>query len=86
MNDTSTLLDYSQVTRHDAQPFFKAGDYHTVKWIYRKAGDTYTGSALLNNKDFNIDGAENTYVIAGTTGSGIAGTTFYQLQAQLMKP
>ena len=85
-NQRATLIDYSESTRYQVQPFFKAGDYHTVKWIHRKTGKTYSSAALLEQKDKDITGADNQYVVSGSTTSGIAGSTFYQMQAQLIKP
>ena len=82
-SNTATLIDYSESIKYEVQPFFKAGDYKTIKWIHRKSGHQYSGAAFLEQKDYGVE-EDNTHVILGATTSGIAGSTFYQIQAQLM--
>ena len=79
------LINYQSSMKYGVQPFYKAGSTDPLKWVHRKEGEHYTAAALLYAKDLDIDKDKNV-VVAGSGGSGIAGTTFYQLQAQLIKP
>jgi len=79
------LIDYQVSKKYQIQPFYKAGSCDPLKWVHRKEGETYSSAALLYDKDLKFSESSE-YVISGATGSGIAGTTFYQVQAQLLKP
>ncbi len=84
-NTTAHLINYQSSERYQNQPFFGAGSKYALKWVNRKEGQAISSAALLYEKDLDIDNSSS-YAIAGAGGSGIAGTTFYQLQAQLIKP
>ena len=85
--DSNAVLDYSQVTRYDTQPFFKAGDYRTVTWLHRKNGKHLSSSLLLqqaSGSNEEVVGRNEHMVIQGAGASGIAGSTFFQMQAQII--
>lgn len=79
------LIDYQRATKYSTQPFYKAGSTDSLKWVYRKEGENISAAGLIYDKDLDLTEDKN-IVIAGSGGSGIAGTTFYQVQAQLIKP
>jgi len=85
-NTTATLIDYTYSKKWQTQPFFKAGDYKTIKWIHRNTGENYATAALLESRDEGVNGTNQEYVVASSATSGIAGSTFYQMQAQIIKP
>jgi len=84
--NSAILIDYRFVTRYDVQPYFGAGSVDPVKWIHRRNGDHYSTAALLDEKDSEIDNENNSYVVASSGLQGIAGATFYQVQAEVIKP
>ena len=82
----ANILDYQKSTRYQAQPFYEAGSTLAIDFIHRKEGDTYSTGALLQSKEdlLNPD-KDNKVVVTGCGVSGMAGTTFYQMHAQLIK-
>ena len=85
MDENINLIDYQRVIKHSTQPFYKAGSADPLKWVYRKEGENFSTAGIVYNKNLDLED-DKSIVITGSGGSGIAGTTFYQVQAQLIKP
>jgi hypothetical protein len=77
------MTDYQKSTDYDLQPFFKAGDCIPLKWIHRKKGDMYQTNLILDDKE-TVDDADTSYATLSANSNGIAGTTFFQVGAQIM--
>ena len=79
------LIDYQASDKYQVQPFYGAGSSTPLKWVHRSTGTHYTSAALMYSEDLDVQKSSG-IAIVGNTGSGIAGTTYYQVQAQLIKP
>ena len=79
------LINYQASDKYQVQPFYGAGTTTPLKWIHRSTGTHYTSAALLYDADTDISKGSG-IAIVGNGGSGISGTTYYQVQAQLIKP
>jgi len=88
----ANIMDYSTSIDYDLQPFFKAGDCAPLEWIHRKKGTMYSTSLIMTDmavvEDQSCSGSGSgdgcTYAVLSSNASGVAGTTFYQVGAQIM--
>ena len=81
----TNLIDYQASDKYQVQPFYGAGSTIPLKWVHRKEGTHYSSAALIYDTDTDVS-KESGIAIVGSAGNGIAGTTYYQVQAQLIKP
>jgi len=78
------MMNYTSSDRYDLQPFFAAGSCVPIEWLHRKQGTQYATALLLKDNLETVDDSGDTYVVQSSASSGIAGTTFFQTQAQLL--
>jgi len=80
------ITDYQFSEKYSLQPFYKAGDCVPVKWIHRNEGKQYSAALVLSDLDtLDDEGSSESFIVLGGGSSGIAGTTFYQVQAQIIE-
>jgi len=84
--DVKGVMDYQENKEYDLQPFFKAGSSKPLAWLHRSKGTMINSSLILGDKQTGIDEdtADTGKVVMGGGVSGMAGTTFYQTQAQYL--
>jgi hypothetical protein len=82
MATSDAMMNYQKSTDYDFQPFFKAGDCVPLKWIHRKRGDMYNATLLKDDNEI-VDDSDNDYAVLSSSSNGIAGTTYYQVSAQI---
>ena len=82
MPKDSTVMNYDKARSYQAQPMFGAGSARAITFLHRDEGETVNSSILLTESDTVNE--SDSYVVLGANTQAIAGTTFYQSNAQLV--
>ena len=78
------VMDYTTSDKYQLQPFFKAGSCVPMEWIHRKEGKQISSALIIKDTLDTVDDSSQDYVVQSAGTSGIAGTQFYQAQAQIL--
>ena len=79
----AVATDYTSNENFDLQPFYTAGSTEVYKWLHRTRGVNISVSSYIEDPSTTVEN-DNSYIVQGSSASGIAGTNLYQLQAQIV--